>query len=235
MRAYLDLDIDGHRAAHERARAFIAATNLRYGWSSPDLAQLGGSERARVEELYSSDHEWGSRGRIALSACPHERLELRLWPHLAPNAVDNFLSLCRGNRGLAKGSGRPLHYLLSPVHRVVPGFMMQGGDFVAGNGAGGESVWGGVFKDERGGLAVKVDRRGLLCMSNSGKNSNSSQFFITFAGRASLSGKHVVFGEVDLPRCEAALAAVEAVGGGVDERPKVPVQIVGCGVLDGLG
>lgn len=61
---------------------------------------------------------------------------------------------------------------------------------------GGESIWGGTFKDDKGGLAAKFDRRGVLGMCNSGKNSNGSQFFVTFAPQPKLTGKHVVFGQV---------------------------------------
>ena len=73
---------------------------------------------------------------------------------------------------------------------------MQTGDFVFGNGSGGESVYGKKFKDERPGLALKHDRRGVVSMGNSGKNSNTSQFFITFGPSPQCDGKHVVFGEV---------------------------------------
>ena len=78
VRVFLDVDVSGHRAAHARAQAFVEATNLRYGWSSKRLDELGGSERARIHEIYESDHEWGSRGRLELEPCPHERLEFTL-------------------------------------------------------------------------------------------------------------------------------------------------------------
>jgi len=83
-----------------------------------------------------------------------------------------------------------------PFHRIVPGSIVQGGDFAMRNGTGGESIWGGKFKDEKGGLKLKHDRRGVLSMCNSGKNSNGSQFFITLGKMSALDGKHVVFGEV---------------------------------------
>lgn len=80
---------------------------------------------------------------------------------------------------------------------MVPKFIVQGGDFVFGNGSGGESIYNGKkFKDERAGLGMKHDKAGVLSMGNSGKNSNTSQFFITLDKAPQCDGKHVVFGEV---------------------------------------
>mmetsp|Transcript_27111 Transcript_27111/g.96841 ORF Transcript_27111/g.96841 Transcript_27111/m.96841 type:complete len:243 (+) Transcript_27111:384-1112(+) len=110
---------------------------------------------------------------------------------------------------------------------------MQGGDIVKGNGSGGASVFGKKFKDELQGLRLKHDRAGALSMGNSGKHSNSSQYFITFSPCPQLDGKHVVFGRVvsglDVVR------AVEAVGcspEASDEQPRVPVVVTDCGLFD---
>mmetsp|Transcript_36683 Transcript_36683/g.88392 ORF Transcript_36683/g.88392 Transcript_36683/m.88392 type:complete len:270 (+) Transcript_36683:692-1501(+) len=108
---------------------------------------------------------------------------------------------------------------------------MQGGDFVFGNGSGGESVFGKKFKDERAGLALKHDRAGLLSMGNSGKNSNTSQFFVTLdAVSPKCDGKHVIFGEVisgmEVVRAAEERCATTGEGGG---EPSVPVTIVDCG------
>jgi len=125
-------------------------------------------------------------------------------------------------------SGKPLTYRGSKVHRVEPGFIFQGGDFVFGNGTGGESCYNGKkFKDERTGLALKHDRRGILSMGNSGKHSNTSQWFITFAKAPQCDGKHVIFGEV-ISGFEV-LDAIEKVGTSGGE-PSVPVTITDCGV-----
>ena len=110
--------------------------------------------------------------------------------------------------------------------------MAQGGDFAMQNGSGGESVWGKKFKDEKDGLKLKHDARGVLAMGNTGKNSNGSQFFITFAPCKALDGKHVVFGKVVegfdvLDKIEACAVAA----GGVSEEPIVPVVVADCGVL----
>jgi len=115
---------------------------------------------------------------------------------------------------------------------------MQGGDFVFGNGTGGESVFGGskkCFKDERAGLLLKHDRRGVLSMGNSGKNSNTSQFFITFGPVPQCDTKHVIFGRV-ISGFDV-LRAVELVGNsskGADERPTVSVLVTECGVYEPL-
>jgi len=208
-RAFLDVDIGGHRAAHARAEAFVAATSLRYGLSSPALAELGGSERARLPELYAADHEWGARGPIALAPAAAERIVVELLEEAAPNCAANFAALCDGGRGKAKGSGLPLSYKGARLHRLVPGMMVQGGDFVKGNGAGGESVFGGTFKDEKGALAIKLDRRGLVAMSNTGKNSEHGRARGGERARRRLHGERVanVRRSSDRPRRASTIAA----------------------------
>ena len=227
-RVFLDLDIGGHRAAHALAIEFVSSTSIKYGLSSADLSKLGGSERSRIPELFASDFSFSSRGRIELLPAPHERIIIELFSDVAPNACANFLSLCTGDKGKAKGSGVPLLYRGSRMHRLVPGSFVQGGDFVFGNGSGGESIWGGVFKDEPSALKIKLDARGLLAMSNTGKNSNGSQFFFTLAPLPKLNGRHVVFGRV-----VAGLETLDAVER-VDAPGEVPaaeILIADCGLV----
>lgn len=246
--AFLDLDINHERSKLATAAAFVDATDSRYGFSSKHLLHLGGSELSRIPELISSDHEWSSRdsacgGIITKPSSSHgNRIVLRLFWDVAPLACENFATLCAngsllpGQSGKSKPppvgeSGKPLTFRNSIIHRVVPGFVMQGGDFVFGNGSGGESIYGKKFKDERAGLLLKHDRRGVLSMGNSGKNSNSSQFFLTFNKASQCDGKHVVFGEVvsGFP----VLQAIEDVGQKSGE-PSVPVEITDCGVFEPL-
>lgn len=229
QRAFIDIDIGGHREAHERAIAFVSSCNLRYGLSSSVLSELGGSERARLGELYESDPTWASRGRAEWSPAAHgERVEIELFTDAAPTCVANFCALLTGSKGKSKGSGKPLTYKGSIFHRLVPGFMVQGGDFTHGTGAGGESIWGGTFKDDKGALTLKLDARGLLAMSNTGRNTNGSQFFVTLAPAPKLTGKHCVFGRI--VQGFAVLDAIEAVRA-VDEVPTVQIRIADCGML----
>ena len=110
-------------------------------------------------------------------------MKAELYPEIAPNTVNNFISLVK------KGFYDGLIF-----HRVIPGFMIQGGD-PTGTGAGGESIWGKPFADECA-ANLKFDRPGLLAMANRGPNTNGSQFFITTVATPWLNMKHTIFGEV---------------------------------------
>ena len=121
------------------------------------------------------------------------RVVFGLFGSTVPRTVKNFSQLTVGGAGQAR-TGQDLHFLNSAFHRIITGFMAQGGDFTKGNGTGGESIYGETFADEN--FSLKHTKPYLLSMANSGKDTNGSQFFITFTETPHLDGKHVVFGEV---------------------------------------
>ena len=231
-RVFLDIDLDSHREKYQRAADFVEATDLRYGWTSKFITELGGGEKQRVLECYADDFDWGSKGPIEIEPAAEERVVIELFDDKAPLAVENFKALCTGEKGLSKNCGVDYHYKGVKFHRVVQGFMMQGGDFAMQNGSGGESIWGKKFKDEKDGLKGRHDSKGVVSMGNTGKNSNGSQFFITFGPCKQLDGKHVVFGKVvDGMSVIDKVEAVAVASGGVTEEPTVPVVIADCGLL----
>lgn len=238
---FLDIDLNNHRAKLATAAAFVNATDSRYGFSSKDLRHLGGSEVKRVHDLIGTDHEWMSKGEIETKPpTGGNRILVELFWDTAPLAAENFATLCANGSVLPLAtdkkpkpvpigsSGKSLSYRGSTMHRCIPGFVLQGGDFVLGNGSGGESIFNGKkFKDERAGLQLKHER-GSLSMGNSGKNSNSSQFFFPFQAAPQCDGKHVVFGRI-LSGLEV-LDAAEKYGTSQGE-PTVPICITDCGVF----
>ncbi|VDL61770.1 unnamed protein product [Hymenolepis diminuta] len=166
---------------------------------------------------------------VAIGDGEPERIVLELFDEKCPKACDNFKKLCEGVCGIGMKTGKPLHYRGSIFHRIIKGFIIQGGDFSNGDGTGGESIYGGTFADED--MSMVHDRPFLLSMANRGPNTNGSQFFITTAPAPHLNGKHMIFGHV--LSGQEVVAKIEAVPVSDTRvyKPLKPVVIVNCGEL----
>lgn len=152
------------------------------------------------------------------------RMIFELFSDVVPKTAENFRALCTGEKGTGLTTGKPLHFKGCSFHRIIKGFMAQGGDFLRGDGKGGESIYGGKFADEN--FVRRHDGPGILSMANAGRDTNGSQFFITFKATPHLDGKHVVFGK--LIQGHEFLKRLENVDTD-DSRPIDPVKIIDCG------
>jgi len=228
-------------------------------------AQFHGSHKMRKElpQVWRKDHDDTSKeesnqelaarnvpGRphvfldINVGRQPVGRIVIQLFSDIVPKTAENFRSLCIGDKGFGI-SGKPLHYKGSPFHRIIPGFMVQGGDFSKGDGTGGESIYNGTFEDE--GFSLSHSTAGYVSMANRGPDTNGSQFFILTKPSTQLDRKHVVFGRVisgmgAVARVEATCgqaddgtgAMVAQEGGGVKAFRKTQTAwIVDCGLTEG--
>ncbi|CAI5758262.1 unnamed protein product [Candida verbasci] len=148
------------------------------------------------------------------------RIVIGLFGTIVPKTVENFKTLAIETEGQAK-------YTDSVFHRIIPQFMIQGGDFETGQGYGGWSIYGGKFEDEN--FELKHDRPYRLSMANAGKNTNGSQFFITTVVTKWLDGKHVVFGEVI--EGKDVVDYIEKVKRGRGDRPLKEIKIFKAGEI----
>ena len=160
---------------------------------------------------------------VTIGDKPAGTITVELFADVVPKTAENFRALCTGEKGMGK-SGKPLAYAGSIFHRIIPGFMIQGGDFTRGNGTGGESIYGEKFADEN--FKLKHFGPGTLSMANAGPNTNGSQFFITVGDTSWLDGKHVVFGKV--VDGMDVLKKMEEQGSSPSGKTKSEVKLAAC-------
>ncbi|OCL12559.1 hypothetical protein AOQ84DRAFT_284953, partial [Glonium stellatum] len=158
---------------------------------------------------------------VSVGVEPIGRLVIELFIDKAPKTCENFRALCIG-------SNPPLTYKMSPFHRIIDEFMIQGGDITKGDGTGGTSIYGEQFEDENVGWR-EIDAPGLVCMANRGRNTNGSQFFITLAPCTHLNGKHTVFGHI--VSGQPVLSQLAALPTDKDDRPLTPALVSNSGEL----
>ncbi|KAI9017583.1 cyclophilin-like domain-containing protein [Gaertneriomyces semiglobifer] len=156
------------------------------------------------------------------------RVVFELFASTVPKTAENFRALCTGERGRSTKSDVLFWYKGSTFHRIIPEFMIQGGDFTKHDGTGGESIYGSVFADES--FERKHDADFLLSMANKGPNTNGSQFFITTAPAPHLDGKHVVFGRV--VSGQDVVKKIEELPTDRKDRPHDRVVVANCGELE---
>lgn len=163
---------------------------------------------------------------ISIGGIPAGRIKMELFADLCPQTAENFRQLCTGEY---RRNTLPVGYRGCPFHRVVRGFVIQGGDFERGDGTGRACIYGTSFADEN--FILKHRGAGLLSMANSGPNTNGCQFFITCAKCDWLDGKHVVFGKVLDDESMLVVRKIENVPVGQGDKPKLSVTIDQCGEL----
>jgi peptidyl-prolyl cis-trans isomerase A (cyclophilin A) len=162
-------------------------------------------------------------GTYAVFTTTEGKITVRLFESDAPITVKNFIDLAEGKREWSHPTTREKStsklFDGTIFHRVIPDFMIQGGD-PAGNGMGGP---GYRFEDETKGSAHKFDKPGKLAMANSGPNTNGSQFFITVAATPWLTGNHTIFGEV--VEGQEIVTKISLVPRGGQDKPHKPVVL----------
>jgi len=152
------------------------------------------------------------------------RIVFELYKNMLPKTSENFRMLCTGEKGRSEETATRLHFKNSIIHRIVEQGWMQGGDIISGKGNSSESVYGGVFEDES--FSVQHNKRGVLGMSNQGRNTNGSQFYVTFQAIPFMDRKYVAFGRV--VEGSETLKKLEEIST-QNQRPTRELKIEDCG------
>mmetsp|Transcript_9921 Transcript_9921/g.9648 ORF Transcript_9921/g.9648 Transcript_9921/m.9648 type:complete len:183 (-) Transcript_9921:163-711(-) len=163
---------------------------------------------------------------ISIAGVQAGRISLELFKDVCPKTVENMRQFCTGE---CTKNNVAIGFKNSSFHRVIKGFMLQGGDFVNGDGTGRISIYGDSFHDEN--FILKHTGPGLLSMANSGVNTNGCQFFLTCAKCDWLDNKHVVFGKCLNEESLLVLRKIENVPTGQGNKPKIPIDITESGEL----
>lgn len=155
------------------------------------------------------------------------KIIIELFNDKVPKTAENFRMLCTGEKKEGR-SGKQMHYKGCKFHRIISNFLIQSGDFIANDGTQNESIYGPKFEDEN--FSVKHSEPGMVSMANGGRNSNGSQFFITYIPTPWLDGRHVVFGKV-----VEGMDIVEKIQacGSSNGAPTKTVIIKDCGEVEG--
>ncbi|KAI9299009.1 hypothetical protein K502DRAFT_298581 [Neoconidiobolus thromboides FSU 785] len=161
---------------------------------------------------------------ISIGGTSAGRIKMELFKDVVPKTAENFRQLCTGEHRI---DNQPMGFKNAIFHRVIKDFMVQGGDFLKGDGTGSFSIYGDKFEDEN--FQLKHDGPGLLSMANSGPNTNGCQFFITCTKCEFLDGKHVVFGKIIDGLL--TLRKIENISTGANNKPTLPVIISECGEM----
>ncbi|ORX56521.1 cyclophilin-like protein, partial [Piromyces finnis] len=238
-RIFLDFDIGSIKKYEEEKKAYEVATEFIkenanvYYWPE-DITKLDEEQKELAKSIYESNPAWNSKGPIQFNEPEtiRHRMIFELYFSITPKTCKNFTTIIEGTY-ISKKVNKPLTYKQVPMHRIIKDFIAQGGDVTRFDGSGGDSIYNGKFNDEKEGLKIPIDQKGLLVMANSGKNTNTSQFFITLNNDASkykkISGKHVVFG-----KCIEGINVLDIIDkcGSIDGNPINSVIISDCGVLN---